>query len=49
MMSDFELERIDYHFSIAKKGDRVQHDNSKYKPNHCCPVKTGQEFFEIVE
>lgn len=32
-LSDFELERIDYHFSVAKKGDRVQHDNSKYKPN----------------
>lgn len=29
----FELDRIDYHFRIAKPGDRVQHDNSKYAPN----------------
>lgn len=29
----FELDRIDYHFSQAKPGDRIQHDNSKYKPN----------------
>ena len=29
----FELERIDYHFRVAKPGDRVQHDNSKYAPN----------------
>jgi DNA (cytosine-5)-methyltransferase 1 len=32
-LSDFELERIDYHFKVAKPGDRVQHDNSKYAPN----------------
>ena len=32
-ISDFELERIDYHFKVAKPGDRVQHDNSKYAPN----------------
>lgn len=32
-LSQFELDRIDYHFKVAKKGDRVQHDNSKYKPN----------------
>ena len=32
-LSQFELDRIDYHFSVAQKGDRVQHDNSKYKPN----------------
>lgn len=32
-LSDFELERIDYHFRIAKPGDRVKHDNSKYAPN----------------
>ncbi|MCI6727487.1 MAG: DNA cytosine methyltransferase [Alloprevotella sp.] len=29
----FELDRIDHHFRNAKKGDRIQHDNSKYKPN----------------
>ena len=29
----FELDRIDYHFATAKPGDRVKHDNSKYKPN----------------
>ncbi len=29
----FELDRIDYHFSVAKPGDRVKHDNSKYKSN----------------
>lgn len=29
----FELNRIDYHFKVAKPGDRVQHDNSKYAPN----------------
>ena len=29
----FELDRIDFHFANAKKGDRIQHDNSKYKPN----------------
>lgn len=33
MLSEFELERIDYHFRVAKPGDRVQHDNSKYAPN----------------
>lgn len=32
-LPDFELERIDYHFSVAKPGDRVKHDNSKYAPN----------------
>ncbi len=32
-LSQFELERIDYHFSVAKPGDRVKHDNSKYNPN----------------
>lgn len=30
----FELDRIAYHFEIAKnKTNRVKHDNSKYKPN----------------
>ena len=29
----FERDRIEYHFQMAKKGDRVQHDNSKYRPN----------------
>lgn len=33
-LSDFEIERINYHFSHAKKGnERVKHDNSKYAPN----------------
>lgn len=32
-LSKFELDRIDYHFRVAKPGDRVQHDNSKYAPN----------------
>ena len=32
-LSDFELERIDYHFAQCKKQIRVEHDNSKYNPN----------------
>ncbi len=32
-LSQFELDRIDYHFKVAKPGERVQHDNSKYAPN----------------
>ena len=32
-LSQFELDRIDYHFKVAKPGDRVKHDNSKYAPN----------------
>jgi DNA (cytosine-5)-methyltransferase 1 len=32
-LPQYELDRIDYHFSVAKQGDRVQHDNSKYEPN----------------
>lgn len=36
-LSDFELKRIDYHFTHcpvdAKKQIRVKHDNSKYNPN----------------
>jgi len=32
-LTDFELDRIDYHFKMAKKGDRIEHDNSKYEPN----------------
>lgn len=33
-ISKFELDRIDFHFAHAKsRYDRVQHDNSKYKPN----------------
>ncbi len=31
-LSDFELKRIDYHFSVAD-GDRIQHDSSIYGPN----------------
>lgn len=33
VLPKFELDRIDYHFQVAKPGDRVQHDNSKYAPN----------------
>lgn len=33
ILPKFELDRIDYHFAVAKPGDRVQHDNSKYAPN----------------
>lgn len=32
-ISQFELDRIDYHFAHAKEGERVQHSNAKYKPN----------------
>ena len=32
-LTDFELERIRYHFAHAKEETRVKHDNSKYKPN----------------
>ena len=32
-LPQFELDRIDYHFSVAKDGERVKHDNSKYAPN----------------
>ncbi|HBB29695.1 MAG TPA: DNA (cytosine-5-)-methyltransferase [Clostridiales bacterium] len=36
-LSDFELSRINYHFSVcpadAPEQIRVQHDNSKYEPN----------------
>lgn len=36
-LTDFELKRIDYHFSVcpvdAKEQIRVKHDNSKYDPN----------------
>lgn len=32
-LSDFELERIDYHFKAAKPGDRIKHSNTKYAPN----------------
>ncbi|HRN15700.1 MAG TPA: DNA cytosine methyltransferase [Xylanibacter oryzae] len=31
-LSDFELSRIDYHFKHAHPGERIKHDNSKYKP-----------------
>ena len=31
-LSDFEVNRINYHFQTAQKGDRVEHDNSKYDP-----------------
>lgn len=31
-ISQFELDRIDYHFAHAKSGDRIQHDSSKYNP-----------------
>ncbi|MBD5274779.1 MAG: DNA cytosine methyltransferase [Bacteroides sp.] len=32
-LSDFELERIDYHFAHCNLEERVKHDNSKYAPN----------------
>lgn len=32
-LPQFELDRIDYHFRVAKEGERVEHDNSKYAPN----------------
>lgn len=33
-LTDFEIDRINYHFANVKaEGDRVLHDNSKYKPN----------------
>ena len=32
-LSDFELERIDYHFAHCSETERVKHDNSKYEPN----------------
>lgn len=32
-LSKFETDRIDYHFKHCKENERVQHDNSKYKPN----------------
>lgn len=32
-LSNFELDRIDYHFAHCAETERVKHDNSKYKPN----------------
>lgn len=32
-LTQFELDRIKYHFEHAEKEIRVKHDNSKYKPN----------------
>lgn len=32
-LSDFELDRIKFHFENAKNGDRIRHDSSKYQPN----------------
>lgn len=32
-LSEFELERIDYHFAHCHEQERVQHSNEKYKPN----------------
>lgn len=32
-LSDFELQRIDYHFAHCHEQERVQHSNEKYKPN----------------
>lgn len=32
-LSEFELDRINYHFVHCKEQERVQHDNSKYAPN----------------
>lgn len=28
-----EIEKIDYHFNNASRTERIEHDNSKYKPN----------------
>lgn len=32
-ITDFEIERINYHFANNSKTERVLHDNSKYSPN----------------
>ncbi len=32
-LSEFELNRIDYHFAHCNEAERVEHDNSKYRPN----------------
>lgn len=32
-LSQFELDRIDYHFAHCHEEERVKHDNSKYAPN----------------
>jgi DNA (cytosine-5)-methyltransferase 1 len=33
-LSDFEIERIKYHFdNVSEKNPRVKHDSSKYEPN----------------
>lgn len=32
-LSQFELDRIDYHFAHCHEIERVKHDNSKYAPN----------------
>ncbi len=32
-LTEFEMNRIKYHFKNCKKTPRVQHDNSKYAPN----------------
>lgn len=32
-LTEFEMDRIKYHFTHCHKQERVQHDNSKYKPN----------------
>ncbi len=32
-LSDFEQQRIDYHFAHCRETERVQHSNEKYKPN----------------
>lgn len=33
-ISDFEIERINYHFdNVSEKNPRVKHDSSKYEPN----------------
>jgi DNA (cytosine-5)-methyltransferase 1 len=33
MLSNFEIERIEYHFNQATNGERIIHDNSKYAPH----------------
>jgi DNA (cytosine-5)-methyltransferase 1 len=32
-LTDFELDRIKFHFSKARNGERIEHDASKYAPN----------------
>ena len=44
-LSDFELQRIDYHFAHCHEQERVQHSNEKYKPN----TKKGKYYNRQIE